>query len=359
MDYLLFLLLSIPVIGGALASLAGVSKRPRNTFLRLSGLLAGIACTGIMGLIVYRRFYMPLGAQQLAISWGDWFSAPPLVVPFSLRMDTLAGILCGLVILFGTVAQAMAIKKKQGPALRGTYSLVMAACLLFILADNLVPVFAALVMTGPFMAIAAFRRGLPSERLDKAARVFVFHGIGDALALLGLFFLYASLGTLSYKPLAALVAGMPSLNPGASVGVLLLLAGITLHGGPGWVEALLSLAGAVYVGYRIDGAVRLIPGGFLFISLVLVGFWTLAVLGPAAGVLPRLSTLSERLPKRINAFLTGFGEDFLFGGLARKGSRGVVRVSRFLANFAASPKGFALTICAALFAAGLIFVRVR
>jgi len=96
-----------------------------------------------MGLIIYRRFYTPMGAVQLELGWGDWFSVPPLTVPFSLRMDTLAGVLCGIVTAIATLIQSAAVIRGIDHRARGALSAMTSAILLFILADNLVTAAAA------------------------------------------------------------------------------------------------------------------------------------------------------------------------------------------------------------------------
>ncbi|MCZ7586044.1 MAG: hypothetical protein M5R36_23455 [Deltaproteobacteria bacterium] len=326
-----------------------MSDRWRNRLLPFAGLAASVACVGIMGWIVYRRFYLPLGALQLELHWGDWFSSPPLTVPFALRMDTAAGVLSGAVAFAALISQIYAAAKGYDPRWRGAASMMAGAFLFFLLSDNLVLAVSALALTSPLVAITTFLSPMRSATRERISAMLLCHGLGDAAALCGLFFLYRLFGTLSYKPLAAQVAGLPGLGVAGGVGLALLLTGIALHTSAGMFGALMALGGAFFIGYRVEEAVRLAPGGVPGVALAASAAWAVATLALARGASVRLSPWAAKLRAVVRGVVEVVIERWILHGTAALTGRGIEKSAAAAAGVVAKPVGAGLSL--AVFAA--------
>ncbi|MCB1153422.1 MAG: hypothetical protein H6684_04420 [Deltaproteobacteria bacterium] len=275
MDLLLLLFVAVPFVGGVTAAMAGASDRWRNRLLREAGLAAALICAAMMGAVLYRRFYLPLGAAQLVIERGSWFASPPLTAQFALRMDTVSGVLCGIAIALGFLVQLMHLIRKTDARIRAAHSGLLAATLLLILADDLIAVAAAVMATGPLIAIASLRRGMGAERRNQWLGVMILHALGNALLLLGIFAIYGALGAFDYSSIARQIAGRPASDTQAMVGAVMLIVGITVRSGANWTESFAPLAGAAYVGYRLWPLADQVPLNVRWIVGALAVAWAL------------------------------------------------------------------------------------
>jgi hypothetical protein len=343
-DILMILLCLVPLIGGFLSALTGKSDGIRNRILRHAALFSDIAAFAVMALIVYRRFHLPLGAMQLFVDWGNWFSVEPLTAGITLRMDTEAGILCGIVIIGTLLLQIRNTIVGRDPRIRGASSVILAACLLFILADNLIPVIAALAAIGPLIAIAGMRSGDESEIGNRSARILLTHGFGNAFALLGLFCIFGALGTLQYERIAALaVARPPSINE-AMFGAVILLLGVGLRTGPGLLNAICPFSATIYLSYRLADLVGLIPVWIFAVCVIALGGWCIANI--AYSVFDPQKT-RWRLPsfsKSLRVGVASFFDQYLDQRVFRSGAHEIIKIplyiGKLMATWTTTPRGW-------------------
>ncbi len=338
-NFLLILLLTFPLASALLSAMTGKSDRLRNRLLRHAALVGASAALFTMGLVVYRRFRLPLGAMQLHLDWGDWFSVPPLTAGIYLRMDTEAGILCSVAIAGTLMLQIINTFRGRDPRIRGAINAILCAALLFILADNLVPVIAALAAIGPLAAITALKSRDDSDYGNRSARLLLTHGIGNALALLGLFLIFGALGAMDYQGIAREAAAYPPSQKEAALGIAVLLFGVGFRTGPGLLNALCPSAAAVYLAYRLDVLVKTLPSWVVMAAAILMGTW--AIVNIALTVLETAKT-GRFLPdfsSPLHGIAGSFFDDFLDRVVFYGGMDKMIRIPQHIGNFIASKSG--------------------
>lgn len=359
MDGLLAILFAAPLAGGILTTLAGHRSRRQEALLQAAATLASGLCVAIMGFIVYRRFFLPLGAIQLRLVWGDWFVAEPLVADVSLRMDTVAGVICLVLSSISTVWQAYAAWKGWDQRLRGMISVGFSAVLLFVLADNLIPVFASLVAVGPLLAMANAWRLKPELGGERYLQVLLFHGAGDASMLVGILILFRALGTLSFRGMGVEIAtqSVAAPDPTLQIGVVLLLLGVGIRSGLNVPDAVAPLFAMVYLGWRLDPVVRVVPGGVLVAVVIFTGGLAMANLAGFVHASDETARIRRMMSEHAWPFFREFLDALIIVGVFEGAGRLAVGSGRRLVMWSRRPWGAAALVLAAVAAAGLIAWR--
>ncbi|MCC6159862.1 MAG: hypothetical protein IT350_17550 [Deltaproteobacteria bacterium] len=358
MDWLLVALFGLPLLGGVLTSLSpGRGSRPG----RLLGAAAPIAtslCVVIMAGIVYRRFFVPLGAAQLYVYYGDWFSAGSLHADFSLRMDTAAGVICLGLAFVGSAQQWVAWRRGWDERLRGALAAMLTANLLFVLSDNLIPVVAALVAMGPLSAIAHWWRVRPDTDHERHLHVLLIHGAGDAMAIIGTLLIYAALGTLSYKGIAAetLASAGPAISMRA--GAALLLLGVAIRSGPGMPNAVAPLGAMVYVGWRLDALVKSVPPSVLALVCGLAAIVSMTHLAGYARAGREADLMEARAYRHVGSFFREFLDDTLLRHLTESPAKAALAAAGAVSRIGSRPTGAVAIALVALLVALAVWRQV-
>ncbi len=358
MDFLLVALFGLPLIGGVLTSLSPGRDVRTGRWLGAAAPVATSLCVAIMAGIVYRRFFVPLGAAQLHVYYGDWFSAGSLHADFSLRMDTAAGVICLALALVGSAQQWFAWRRGWDDRLRGALAAMLTANLLFILSDNLIPVVAALVAMGPLTAIAHWWRVRPGSDHERHLHVLLIHGAGDAMAIIGTLLIYAALGTLSYKGIAAeaLAAAGPALSMRA--GAALLLLGVAIRSGPGMPDAVAPLGAMVYVGWRLDPLVKTVPPSVLALVCAIAGIVSMTHLAGYARAGHEAEAMERRAYRHVGSFFREFLDDTLLRHLTEGPARAALAAAGAISRLASRPTGAVAVALFALLVALAVWRRV-
>lgn len=304
---LLFLILLLPLFGGAINAMFG-SYLPR----RLRGALAVLA--------VATAFLCVLSLWSLSESDGTrvtlftWLESGPLNVGFSILFDHLSAPMALMVTGVSTLIHLYAVgyMEKEGDTARffALLNLFVFAMLTIVLADNLLLLFLGWEGVGfcSYGLIGFWYSKLENAKAGRKA--FLVTRIGDVFLGIALLWLFSLLGTL----------GIPEINAQAvqiAPGVVTLLALLLLGGACGksaqlplmtWLPD--AMAGPTPVSALIHAATMVTAGVYLLcrlfplVSLSGTAMLVITLIGAATALYAATCALAQTEIKRVLAYST-------------------------------------------------------
>jgi len=304
---LLFLILLLPLFGGALNAMAG-SYLPR----RLRGTLAVVA---VAAAFVCTLLLWPLSAAEgTRITLFTWLQSGPLEIGFSILYDALSASMALMVTGVSTLIHLYAVgymdQEEDTARFFALLNLFVFAMLTIVLADNLLLLFLGWEGVG-FCSYGLI--GFWYSKLENAQagrKAFLVTRIGDVFLGIALLWLFSLLGTLGIPEVNAQAGQIASGT--VTILVLLLLGGACgksaqlplmtwlpdAMAGPTPVSALIHAAtmvtAGVYLLCRLFPLVSLSPAAMLVITLI----------GAATAFYAATCALAQTEIKRVLAYST-------------------------------------------------------
>jgi len=315
---LLFWILLLPLLGGAVNAIAG-SYLPR----RVRG---GIAVGAVAGAFLATLLLWPLAAGEgVRTTLMTWLSSGALQVGFAIRFDALAAPMALMVTGVSMLIHLYAVgyMHKEGDTARffALLNLFVFAMLTIVLADNLLLLFLGWEGVG-FCSYGLI--GFWYARLENAQagrKAFLVTRVGDVFLGVALLWLFSLCGTLD---IAAINAQASSLAP-ATVTILALL----LLGGACGKSAQLPLmtwlpdamAGPTPVSALIHAATMVTAGVYLLcrlfplVSQSPLALTVITLVGAATAFYAATCALAQREIKRVLAYSTMSQIGYMFMGV--------------------------------------------
>lgn len=256
----------IPLLPAAAAALIGVFGRKAGFLFSAS--LAVLASLISFAVVIALAAASPSLASfpELTFSLGPWIGMGNLSALFGLRMDNVALLMSLLVSGAGFIIILYSAHYMHGDEdvsrFFASISLFVASMLFLVLSENLLLLFIGWEGVGlcSYLLIGHYWKesGVPLA----AYRAFFVNRAGDLFFLMGVFFLFRMLGTLSFSEMPERITDVPGMEETLSIAGLLLLGGafakssqIPLHvwlpdamAGPTPVSALIHAATMVTAG---------------------------------------------------------------------------------------------------------------
>jgi NADH-quinone oxidoreductase subunit L len=219
----IWLLVAIPLASAAVLLLLGKRADKWGHWL---GVLA-VAATFVLGLI----FFIKLGSlnaehRSAELSMWDFIAVGKLHVDFGLLFDPLSGVFVLLITGVGSLIHLYAVGyMEHDPGRRkffGYFNLFVAAMLLLVLGNNYVMLYFGWEGVGlASYLLISFWYTRPSAA-TAGKKAFLMNRVGDAGLAIGIFIMFATLGTTNYE---AVFNGVGSLSSATVLvlGILLLL----------------------------------------------------------------------------------------------------------------------------------------
>src|SRR5918992_386741 len=211
---LLWLIPLLPLLGAALNGLLG-SRLPKPVVTTigvgapLASLLLALGC-----LWEYARTVYPDPFEDTYYLW----TAGPLEIPAAFLLDALSAVMLFVVTFVGFWIHVYSVGymgHEEGYSRYFSYlNLFMTAMLLLVLGNNYLVMFVGWEGVGlcSYLLIGFYYdQPFPPYAGKKA---FIVNRIGDFAFLVGMFALFASFGTLNYRPIFERIAGNPGLVQG-------------------------------------------------------------------------------------------------------------------------------------------------
>jgi NADH-quinone oxidoreductase subunit L len=219
----IWLLVAIPLISAAILLLLGKRADKWGHWL---GVLA-VASTFVLGLIFFFSLRgLDDDARSAQQSLWDFISVGGLHVDFGLLFDPLSGVFVLLITGVGSLIHIYAVGYMEHDEGRrkffGYFNLFVAAMLLLVLANNYVMLYFGWEGVGlASYLLISFWYTRPSAA-TAGKKAFLMNRVGDAGLVIGIFLLFATLGTTQFD---AVFTGVGSLASGTILilGLLLLL----------------------------------------------------------------------------------------------------------------------------------------
>lgn len=285
----------------------------------VAGIAAGgIAVVALLAWLIGADFYQLAPEQRnLTQSLGNWFTAGPLRVPFTLRLDELSMV---MLLIVSSVAFLIHLFSTEFMATERDYSryfaylnLFVAAMLVLVLADNLLLLFLGWEGVGlcSYLLIGYWHQN-PANGYA-ARKAFVVTRVGDVALLLGIFLLFQELGTLDIQPM--LQSATEAWAPGsysAWLACLLILGGALGKSAQLPLQVWLpdAMAGPSPVSALIHAATMVTAGVYLIARLHPLYLLSpeaqqmVAFIGAATLLIAGFSALAQRDLKGILAYST-------------------------------------------------------
>jgi len=314
-------------------ALAGVIALAGRAGSRVAPVLASVGpvfvCVLAAGVLSETAFTDPAAApwtSALASSGQlPWFTAGEVSLGFGWALDTLSGVMLGVVGVVSLCVVVFSIGYLHGDPGWSRYfallSLFSGSMAMLVMADGFLTLFVGWELVGACSyLLIGFWFAKPAAA-NAAMKAFLTTRVGDVAMLVGLGVLWWVVGTLSYQALASELAGVPS-NWVSAAAVLIALgamgksAQFPLHA---WLPD--AMEGPTPVSALIHAATMVAAGVF-----VVVRMWPLFELSPAAqGVLLAAGCISalgaaviatvQRDIKKVLAYSTVSQLGFMFAAL--------------------------------------------
>jgi NADH-quinone oxidoreductase subunit L len=219
---LIWLLVAIPLASAAVLLLLGKRADKWGHWL---GVLA-VAVPFVLGVVLFFSLRGLDGNRSAEQSLFDFIAVGKLHVDFGLLFDPLSGVFVLLITGVGSLIHLYAVGYMEHDAGRrrffGYFNLFIAAMLLLVLANNYVMLYFGWEGVGlASYLLISFWYTRPSAA-TAGKKAFLMNRVGDAGLVLGIFLLFATLGTTQFSEV---FNGVSSLSAGTilMLGILLLL----------------------------------------------------------------------------------------------------------------------------------------
>jgi NADH-quinone oxidoreductase subunit L len=315
---LVWLVPGLPLAGAVALLLAG--RRLRGVAGGLASALVGASF--VVGVLVF--IAMPDGGQPVLVRLFDWISVGSLQAPVELRVDPLSMVMVLTVTGIGFLIHVYSIDYMHGdpryPRYFAYMNLFVFSMLTLVLANNFVLLYVGWEGVGlcSYLLIAFwFERKVAADAGKKA---FIVTRLGDTAMLIGIFLIFASVGSLEFDPVFHAVEGItrgPPANAGISQGTatviaLLLFAGavgksaqLPLHTWlPDAMEGPTPVSALIHAATMVTAGVYLVARAFPIFEISGVALFVVAVIGVVTAVYAALSALGQDDLKRVLAYST-------------------------------------------------------
>jgi NADH-quinone oxidoreductase subunit L len=272
--------------------------------------------------------------RSVLVHLYDWVAIGPLRVAGDLRFDPLSAVMCMTVTGVGFLIHVYSIGYMQDDPrysrFFGYLNLFVFSMLLLVLADNLVFLYAGWELVG---ACSYLLIGFWFERPSAATaakKAFITTRIGDTGMLIGVFVVFAAVGSLQIGDINKAAAGGGIAHSTATLAALLLFAGAVGKSAqlPLYVWLPDAMEGPTPVSALIHAATMVTAGVYLVVRLhPLYAFAELAatvvaVVGVATALYAAILAMAEDDIKRVLAYSTisQLGFMFLAAGVGADGA---------------------------------------
>jgi NADH-quinone oxidoreductase subunit L len=218
----IWLLVAIPLASAAVLLLLGRRADKWGHWLGVSA----VAVTFVLGLVFFLSLRGLDGNRSAELSLWDFIDAGPLKVDFGLLFDPLSGVFVLLITGVGSLIHLYAVGYMEHDDGRrtffGYFNLFVAAMLLLVLGNNYVMLYFGWEGVGlASYLLISFWYTRPSAA-TAGKKAFLMNRVGDAGLVIGIFLMFATLGTTQYS---GVFRGVGSLTAGTILvmGILLLL----------------------------------------------------------------------------------------------------------------------------------------
>jgi NADH-quinone oxidoreductase subunit L len=223
MQTLIPLLVGIPAVSAVILLLGGRAVGKWGHWL---GVLAPTA-SFVLGLIAFIRLAdLPSGGRSFSVNLWDFIDSGSLHVSFGFLLDPLSAVFVLLITGVGSLIHLYAVGYMEHDEGRrrffGYFNLFVAAMLTLVLGNNYVMLYLGWEGVGlaSYLLISFWYERPAAATAGKKA--FLMNRVGDAGFVLGIFLMFATLGTTQYNEVFAGVGGLASSTI-LVMGLLLLL----------------------------------------------------------------------------------------------------------------------------------------
>jgi NADH-quinone oxidoreductase subunit L len=312
----LWLLPALPLAAFVLLALAGGRLRPRGTAIVGAGATGLAAVAAVVAAVRYLANASATAQAQTVPLW-TWMRESGLDVRIALRLDPLSLVMMLVVTGVGFLILLYSIAYMRGDDDYSRFfaymNLFVGAMLILVLADDLVLLYLGWEGVGlcSYLLIGFWYADPANGRA--ARKAFIVTRIGDVALAIGLFVIFAQLGTLRIADVLARAAVAWPVGSGVAVAVAALLLGGAVGksaqlplqtwlpdamAGPTPVSALIHAATMVTAG------VYLIARTHTLFELAPPVMTIVAVIGAATLLLAGFSAVAQRDIKRVLAYST-------------------------------------------------------
>jgi NADH-quinone oxidoreductase subunit L len=218
----IWLLVAIPLASAAVLLLLGKRADRWGHWLGV----AAVAASFVLGLIFFIQLKGLDGNRSAQLSLWDFITVGSLKVDFGLLFDPLSGVFVLLITGVGSLIHLYAVGYMEHDEGRrkffGYFNLFVAAMLMLVLGDNYVMLYFGWEGVGlASYLLISFWYTRPSAA-TAGKKAFLMNRVGDAGLAVGIFLMFATLGTTQYD---GVFNGVSSLTSGTILimGILLLL----------------------------------------------------------------------------------------------------------------------------------------
>jgi NADH-quinone oxidoreductase subunit L len=308
MTDLVWLVPGLPLAGAVALLLAG--RRLRRVAGGLASALVGASF--VVGVLVF--IAMPDGGEPVFVRLFDWISSGSLQAPVELRVDPLSMVMVLTVTGIGFLIHVYSIDYMHGDPRYGRYfaymNLFVFSMLTLVLANNFVLLYVGWEGVGlcSYLLIAFwFER---KTAADAGKKAFIVTRIGDTAMLIGIFLIFAQVGSLDFPVVFGAAEG---LSEGTATAIALLLfagavgksAQLPLHTWlPDAMEGPTPVSALIHAATMVTAGVYLVARTFPIFEVSGVALFVVAVIGLVTAVYAALSALGQDDLKRVLAYST-------------------------------------------------------
>jgi NADH-quinone oxidoreductase subunit L len=310
-DYI-YLIPLLPLLG-FLVLFATLGKLPK-ALVAIVG-VGSVASSALLVLLIALEF-MTL-REPLGTTLYTWINVGGLRPAVSFYVDgltlTMLSVITGVGLLIHIYSSLFMLDDKDYSRFFSYMNLFVAAMLVLVLADNLLLLFVGWEGVGlcSYLLVGFWHED--SANGGAARKAFIVTRIGDTAMAIGMFLLFAHLGTLDFAPMtAAAINQWPEGSPILTLACLLLLGGAVGKSAQLPLQTWLpdAMAGPTPVSALIHAATMVTAGVYLIARthdlflLSPIALNTVAVVGAATLLMAAFTAMTQRDIKRILAYST-------------------------------------------------------
>ncbi len=311
-------LVLVPILplAGALVLLTLGGRLPRRASAAIGCASVGLAW--VVNLLVTADYFRaaPGGGRVDQVLYS-WFGAGSLDIRFGLALDQLSLVMMNVITFVGFLIHLYSVefmREEEGYArFFGYMNLFLGAMLLLVLGDNFVSLYLGWEGVGlcSYLLIGFWYRDPNNGRA--ARKAFLLTRLGDTAFAIGLFLLFARLGTLDIRTAMAQVGRLGPVDSPLAIGVALLLLGGAVGKSAQlplqtWLPD--AMAGPTPVSALIHAATMVTAGVYLIARTHVLflhaptAMGVVAAVGIATAIYAAVSALAQRDLKRVLAYST-------------------------------------------------------
>lgn len=311
----LLLIPLLPLLGFLLNGLLGNRLGPR--FVSVVGCLAPIGAFWI----TLNHWWGLEGDELIRLHVFDWISVGSFNAPFAFLFDPLSASMCMVITGVGSLIHLYSTGYMKGDPSYGRFfaylNLFTSFMLILVLADNLLLLFVGWEGVGlcSYLLIGFWHK--ENENCAAGMKAFIFNRVGDFGVLIGIFLLFANLGTIDTREIAAQLPLFLENGGAEATGIVLAITLLLFLGCTGksaqiplfpWLPD--AMAGPTPVSALIHAATMVTSGVYLccrLSTLFMASPTTLAVIagiGACTALVAALIALTQNDIKKVLAYST-------------------------------------------------------